>query len=507
MKNRKNIIIVVMVAVALLMATGYAYFATQLNINATGSITSNWNVYFSSINVGKIVGTGSNKVTPSVSGTTANMEANLAVPGDSITYEITLLNAGTVGAIVEDIKAEATGSSGIIFTIEGIGKGDKISGGDSKVITVKIEYDSSITDQPTETSKSLTITLDCVQDIGQTIESEDVVIDEEKVFTAAILQNNTVQSDDGIDFSKISSDTNGKGLYSTTTDSGTVYYFRGDVSNNYVKFGTYQKDDNVYYVSPINAWPFPHSTYEECMQSATSYGGTSCTTYGGSQGDDMYWRIVRINEDGTVKLVYAGTNPDATTGRLAEWANDGAIYENNSVDYTSKAMKSKLETWYTNHLESIYGSYIADNNFCNDTEISKTENSTTYYKGYDRVIGYNPTYNCSSSSSLSVSNGKLSKPIGTLTADEVMYAGGVIDTENTSYYLKYVDSVTMTPSLMPETPIPLIYSVDDGMLTTIINNGNITDEFVGLNPVINISASALVTGNGTTTSPYVIKTN
>ena len=137
MKNKKNVIIAVMIAVALLMATGYAYFATQLNINATGNITSNWNVYFESINNGTIVGNASNVVTPSVSGTSANMNVNLNIPGDSITYNIVLKNGGTVPAIIEDIDAVATGSGAIIYSISGLNIGDKLAAGASKTISVK----------------------------------------------------------------------------------------------------------------------------------------------------------------------------------------------------------------------------------------------------------------------------------------------------------------------------------------------------------------------------------
>ena len=153
MRNKKNIIIAVMICVAVLMATGYAYFATRLNINATGNITSNWNIYFSNITSGTVVGSASNNKTPSVTGTSATMDANLSVPGDSITYELTLTNGGSVGAIIEDIKAEANGSSAIVYSISGLKIGDKLAGGASKIITIKIEYDPSFTSQPSELVK------------------------------------------------------------------------------------------------------------------------------------------------------------------------------------------------------------------------------------------------------------------------------------------------------------------------------------------------------------------
>lgn len=56
------------------------------------------------------------------------------------------------------------------------------------------------------------------------------------------IKSEYVSSDTGIDFSKISSDTNGKGIYelaSTASDTYPVYYYRGDISNNNVVFANY----------------------------------------------------------------------------------------------------------------------------------------------------------------------------------------------------------------------------------------------------------------------------
>ena len=65
------------------------------------------------------------------------------------------------------------------------------------------------------------------------------------------------------DFSKIA--TTNEGLFKTQDDLGTSYYFRGAVDNNWVKFG---KD---------------------------------------SSGKDIYWRIIRINGDGSIRMIYTGT--------------------------------------------------------------------------------------------------------------------------------------------------------------------------------------------------------
>ncbi len=60
------------------------------------------------------------------------------------------------------------------------------------------------------------------------------------------------------------------GLYALTDDYGTSYYFRGAVSNNYIKFGQ------------------------------------------DTSGQDMWWRIIRFNGDGTVRMQYDGAGPAGT---------------------------------------------------------------------------------------------------------------------------------------------------------------------------------------------------
>jgi len=510
MKDNKNIIMVALCVLILIMATGYAFFATRLTINATGSITGNWNIYFSNITSGTVVGSASNKVTPSVSGTTANIEANLVIPGDSITYEITLLNAGNIGAIIENIDAKTEGTSAIVYTVSGIKVGDRLPAGASTIITIKVEYDENVEVQPDDTSKSLVLTIDCVQDVGQVITPSNPTVVAK--LSEQILSNNDVQSDANIDFGQISSDTNGKGLYSTTTINGKVYYFRGDVNNNYVQFGEYQKDDAKYHPGVLEH-PETFSTYEECIESdtAASWGG-DCLKEGGNKGEPMYWRIVRINEDGTIKLVYVGTSIDTVTGQLLEVDGNSPVYSL-ETDYTQTTRKTMVEKWYTDHLESVYGSYIADNSFCNDLDVFKTETveyngysyTDNYYMGYDRVISYKPTYNCSSSNSLSVANGKLSKPVGILAIDEVMYAGGVLNQSNTSYYLKGISTVTMTPSNYDSTTYSsnLIYGLSSGTISTVANN----QTGLLLTPVINLKANVEVVGSGTIDNPYRIQTN
>ena len=256
MKSKK-IIMITMCCLICVMAIGYAAFATNLTINGTANITSTWKVLFTKIEeVSKTSGVTITKA-PTAEGTNATFNVDLKSPGDKIIYKITVANQGTLDAIINDITASETGSDAIKFEITGIKKGDKLAKSQTSTFNVTISYDSNVTTQPALTDNNLTIDINYVQDMSETVTPENPIIKTTRL-SAAILKDNTAQPDTNIDFSQISSDTNGKGLYYTSTnteDNKTTYYFRGAVENNYVSFA------------------------------------------------NNTWRIVRINEDGSVRLI------------------------------------------------------------------------------------------------------------------------------------------------------------------------------------------------------------
>ena len=95
------------------------------------------------------------------------------------------------------------------------------------------------------------------------------------------------------------------GLYSIEDEDGTSYYFRGNVNNNNVHFGEYTSDYYVYQGNNTNIY--------QSESSCTEAGNSSCTQVKlASAGDKMYWKIIRINGDGSLRLIYNGTsaNPD-----------------------------------------------------------------------------------------------------------------------------------------------------------------------------------------------------
>ena len=388
MKDSKKLIIAMLCMCVLIMSVTYAAFISRININGTAEITSEWNLQFTSIVASNRTSGVTEVKTPSAIGTTATFHVGLKAPGDEITYVITLSNLGTIPAVVNEITASETGSDAIIFEVIDLSKGDKIGAKSSKDFKVKISFDSSVTSQPNISDSTLQITINCVQDLGQTITPGDLEINTTRL-SAKILKDNIVQSDENINFGLTSEESGTNGLYYTnknTQNNGTTYYFRGNVDNNYVKFGerdtcTYN-GENVGYVAFDGSTPYLYevATQSQCESTKVCDAGTKikdnygmdyryvvgveptiCSAMGGtpieqdaiyeSAGVSMYWRIVRVNGDGSIRLIHTATISNSSY--------------NNNLGYIDSVIKNKVDEWYGLYLEE-YGIYISDSIFCND---------------------------------------------------------------------------------------------------------------------------------------------
>lgn len=253
--------------------------------------------------------------------------------------------------------------------------------------------------------------------------------DVEEYFYMTILNNNELKKPTTVVGEEISS-TN-EGLIEDKDDDGATYYFRGAVDNNYVSFA------------------------------------------------NLMWRIVRINGDGTVRLV------------LNETIDTLSTYNTEETSFKETALYDSLETFYENNL-SYYEKNIANSKFCSETSI--TDNK---YNAYTRIITNEiPTFNCLGTSFIS--------RIGTLTVDEIVYAGALYDEENTNYYLynSEIDNLWWTSSLARK---------DDSSIYPFLvsPNGSLTESvastlYRGVRPVINLSRNTKVSGSGTLTNPYTV---
>ena len=302
------------------------------------------------------------------------------------------------------------------------------------------------------------------------------------------------------DFSKVA--TTNEGLFKadddyTATTGMKSYYFRGAVDNNWVKFG---KD---------------------------------------STGKDIYWRIIRINGDGSIRMIYTGTTaPTSSTATVM--TGDGTQIStsklngsyNNPIyvgymytldeqhgNSTTSTIKTTIDNWYK--MTTLKDNdLVADRLFCNDRSATKSTSSTPgeigglstssdyYYGTHIRLItNKTPLLTCpTESDKFTVNarngNGALIYPVGFITADEVAMAGGVYGQENKTFYLYSNQNYwSMSPRYY--------YGYDAGANEFYINSaGNLKDSRVdnsyGVRPVVSLSSKAKLSGSGTYNDVYTV---
>ena len=280
------------------------------------------------------------------------------------------------------------------------------------------------------------------------------------------------------------------------------YYFRGAVDNNWVKFG---KD---------------------------------------STGKDIYWRIIRINGDGSIRMIYTGTTAptsstkvfqEGTATQLSTSRFNSTYFGSEYVGYmytkgmqhgydTSTTIKTTIDTWYkatTMETDSSIKSLVADSIFCYDRTASTTTTGTYreigtwkstgqsyYYGAYGRLYGNKtnailtcPTENDKFTVDLSSGNKALSYPVGLITADEVNMAGANrSQSGNSSMYLNSGQPYWVGS--------PYSYNSSYSILFVFANRGYLTNGFAsntnGIRPVINLSKNVTLAGNGTYNSVYTV---
>ena len=159
-KKKRNIIIFGLVGVLLCMVAGYAAFQTQLKVSGTSKVTSNWDIEITSVTPGTPTGSAENAVAPSWDKLWASMEADLYEKGDSMEYDVTIENKGTLDAKLNDIitNLDNSNNEAVIITFSGYTKGEVLKAKNSKVIHVKIEYNPEY--EGGETSSEVEINFD-----------------------------------------------------------------------------------------------------------------------------------------------------------------------------------------------------------------------------------------------------------------------------------------------------------------------------------------------------------
>ena len=328
------------------------------------------------------------------------------------------------------------------------------------------------------------------------------------------------------------------GLYVAKDDLGDSYYFRGDVENNYVQFGIWNEELPSSYVIGPNVM---YDSLEDCEKSSYALGGSTCREMGGrvNVGDLMYWRIIRTNGDGTIRLLYDGTQKvsngvehfkgivkssqyngfnSSTASTLQERSTEeiSFAYIKNEQKISS-SIKINLDRWYKTNLKKNYDSYIADEIYCNDRKIfsgiydGETE---VVYNPLNRTREKSPILTCERNEdkftiSEDIGNGLLDYPIGLITADETLMIGNITNSfiySDKSYW-------TMSPSGWHQYNYgqyvnSFIVDSYDGLSSTTSFIGATSDyRNIIIRPVISLKLDVRFTGTGTIDDPYVIMTD
>ena len=558
-RKKRNIIIGALCCLLVFMGIGYAILSQTLNISGIANMKGNWNVRITNMELLSENKTGrATEVSSSYTNTTASFEADLYMPGDSIEYEVTVTNNGNIDAVLNDIKQTKTNQhKDIKFSNSLIGT-EVLTAGSTMKFTMKVEFLESAESIPDVEKTEYKIELVYIQYNGgeYTPPAQSIGTLSDK-----ILADNTAQSDSSIDFSQISSDTNGKGLYYTSTNTEgnkTTYYFRGNVDNNYVKFGSQTKNKCTYNGKDVAYDPETYNfeynpTEEQCLSTnvcanSPQYGNivgvadTTCTAMGGTLTsenatftanvtEDILWRVVRINEDGSTRLITESPvgssafntkhNDNAHVGYMYGTARS-TTYKATHANTNNSTIKTYLDNWYQENLLS-YTSYMSlDAGFCNDRSIASTANTwdlsdtalgyrTNYtdYGAYNRLVNTNqPQFACPQTNDLfttttsSKGNKALTYPVGLITPDEVVYAGGTYHNANATYYLNNsTEYWTMSPCRFVGDMAYVGYVVGSGSM-----NFDFSGYVIGVRATVNLSSYVEITsGDGTFDNPYVIK--
>ena len=350
-------------------------------------------------------------------------------------------------------------------------------------------------------------------------------------------------------FNTTFTETNTGTLYKSTesiagSTAEDVYYFAGDAKNNWVKFGKHQTTlirYRGYYISNLSDYR-EYSTMEECT-SATSWN-YKCTEFKFySAGDDMYWRIIRTNADGSIRLLYSGTSPNTTKGYLGislfntlcpnpkyvgyMYGDSGTTLGEARANTNDSTIKTYIDNWYEKNF-TAYTNYLSnDAVYCNDRELASgstyttTSSSIFYFKPYERLYtNKTPTYDCKNKKdAFSVNNldAKLKYPVALMTADEIAYAGGVAFMPLISPYAWYYlnstgDSITGSDKWLLLSP----GSWSDGCrnLWSVLGSDrpgrlrNDRSPSRGVRPAISLKSCVLYkSGDGSAESPYEIVEN
>ena len=399
---------------------------------------------------------------------------NTFVTNGYLKYKITSTNDGYNMTEFKDIpKSSAPKDTILAYSVV-------IPNGVTQSYTIEFKYanDESV-DQSEDMGKKLSGTLfitEGTEDPNKTLYNQ-LLVDKSTKLTRT-------------SFSSVLTTDNTKTLYTSTENGTTVYYFAGNATDNWVKFGKNESNQ------------------------------------------DLYWRIIRTNSDGGVRLLYHGTSTTATDAVINASTAFNSSYNNiASVSYmygslggilnarentTNSTIKTIIDNWYKDNLNTNYGKYLSTTAvYCNDRSTSDNYE----FGAYTRLdTNKTPSYDCATTEDkftvdTSTGNGKLTYPIALMTADEVAFAGGVDATNAETWYYYNSANGSSTGStwwwlLSPyfwDDRYAFVFGVDGSSSPGRLASYRVGSTY-GVRPAISLkSCVKYSTGNGSASDPYTIK--
>ena len=142
MKNQSKKIVILswIVIITLMIGVAYAYFTSTLYIYGVAKLNGNFDIYFSDASV--VNQSDLESILISDSGLELSFNVKLALPGESDIIEYTIVNNGTIDAVLEELNVTSGADEDVTFDCSSIA-GDLVSGGStSGTITVTWNSDS-----------------------------------------------------------------------------------------------------------------------------------------------------------------------------------------------------------------------------------------------------------------------------------------------------------------------------------------------------------------------------
>ena len=358
--------------------------------------------------------------------------------------------------------------------------------GDAYTLKVWLSYDGSV-DQNSLLGGNFSAHIYAQGNSGNTcpgsIETKYTLYDK-------LLSDKSTRPEARTGFSTVLTNDNTNTLYTGTENGTTVYYFAGNATDNWVKFGKNESNQ------------------------------------------DLYWRIIRTNSDGGVRLLYHGTSTTATDAYIGTSKFNSSSYDIAYVSYmfgstgsvanarantTNSTIKTTIDNWYKSNLEAKgYTKYLSRTAvYCNDRS---TSDNNLFGARTRLVTNKTPSYDCATTEDkftvdTSTGNGKLTYPIALMTADEVSFAGGLWVTNASTWYYynsangSSTDSTNwwlLSPSLWDASDA-FVFGVDGSSLPGNLSNYTV-DKPYGVRPAVSLKSCVKTSGgDGSASTPYTIE--